>query len=444
MPPIPSTTIASLLLVAALAIAARQRDLTWLLDAVFVALYARFPMPATLALIGVQAVVRRVPTLAREVAVLLRVNEPAGWTLHALLFALPGLRAYAAPGPVPISTLAPPVPAVGATTVLRPASPLPAASWWPLVQEQPDRRPHALVLGPSGQGKSWMMEAFSRTRDGHLLVIQPNKRLDDWQDISVVQCDDDGSFLPIARAIEWVRAEFARRGGAMKAGDPGPWLTIVWDELPLCIDQLGDLARRTVVQLITAGRPRKMRLIGGSNSARVAAIGLDGFGDLTFSCAIISIGSFAVAKVPVLESVRWPACLEVDGKPPMAVDRSAIPQMLRMPVAAGRVIDLAPVCLKTEAENAPIAPASVSDRPDADADATAARIERYAGMRAMGYERDTARAKLKFEGGTLDNNEWAMAGELLAQRMGTAPRKGKKVGAVCAVRSTHEPLDAQP
>jgi len=428
MPVIPPTTIAFLLLFAVAVLTARQRDATFLIDAAFVALYARYPMPATLGLIVVQAGVRRVPTLARECAVLLRVEEPAGWTLHALLFALPGLRVYAA---------AQPFAATGATTALAAPvahlTPLPIAKWWPLVQEQPDKRPHALVLGPSGQGKSWLMEAFSRTRDGQLLVIQPNKRLGDWQGIAVVQCADDGSFLPIARAIEWMRGEFARRGGAMKRGDPGPWLTIVWDELPLCIDQLGDLARRTVVQIITAGRPRKMRLIGGSNSARVAAIGLDGFGDLTFSCAIISIGSFAVTKLPVLESVRWPACLEVDGKSAIAVDRSAIPQVLHMPVAAGRVIDLTPaVCLETKAENSQIAAPSVSDRPDRQTDEAdrvtekQQRLERYAGMRAMGYSREMATQKIHAEGGALDNNEWRDAGELLARRMGTAPRKLKK------------------
>lgn len=426
--PAPSST-AILLLIAVVLLAVRQRDLTWLLDAAFVALYARYPLPATLFLIAVQAGVRRVPTLAREVAVLMRVDEPAGWTLHALLFALPGLRAYVAPGLVPATGATVALPAA----VVHPATPLSIAKWWPLVQDQPDKRPHTLVLGPSGQGKSWQMEALTRTRDGRVLVIQPNKRLNDWEDISVVQCGDDGSFVPIARAIEWIRGEFARRGGAMKAGDPGPWLTVVWDELPLCIDQLGDLARRTVVQLITAGRPRKMRLIGGSNSARVAAIGLDGFGDLTFSCAIISIGSFAVAKLPALEQVRWPACLEVDGKPAMAVDRSAVPQVLHMPMAAGRVIDLVPSGLETEAKNAQIVAPSVSDRPDRPdrpnkATEKQLRIERYAGMRAMGYNRDDAAEKIRSEGGTFDNNDWRDAGELLAVRMGTAaPKKGKKV-----------------
>jgi hypothetical protein len=44
------------------------------------------------------------------------------------------------------------------------------------------------------------------------------------------------------------------------------------------------------------------------------------------------------------------------------------------------------------------------------------RIERYVGMRAMGYEREKARERLKAEGGSLDNNEWSEAGKLLDQQ----------------------------
>jgi hypothetical protein len=59
----------------------------------------------------------------------------------------------------------------------------------------------------------------------------------------------------------------------MKLGDPGPWLTIVWDELPLCV---GRLARRMIIDLLSAGRPRKMRVLGGSNSETVKAIAIEG------------------------------------------------------------------------------------------------------------------------------------------------------------------------
>lgn len=435
----PTEAIAAVLFAAVAILAAHRRDWTLFLDALAVALYARFPAPWTLALVFVQALIRRVPTLAQQLMSVFGIDAAQGWTAAVLLFVLPGLRVYqsvAHPAPEaatgktamlpPLAQPEPPAP------VVRQIAPVPAGSWWPLVNDRPDTHPHALILGPSGQGKSWQLEALARSRDGQLLVIQPNARAADWQGISVVQCDDAGSFVPIVGAIEWIRNEFKRRGGAMRQGDPGPWLTIVWDELLLCNSQLGDLSRQTIVQLITAGRPRKMRLLGGSNSERVAALGLDGVGDLSFSCAIIRIGSFAVAKVPALEAIQWPASLEIDGKAPMAVDRSAVPQLLRMPVAPGRVIDLASASRPTEAPIPQIAPASVSDRPDADVDARQQRIERYAGMRAMGYERDTARAKLKAEGATLDNNEWAEAGELLKQRMGAAAkaRGSKQVASV--------------
>jgi hypothetical protein len=405
-----------------------------ILDALFVCLAVTRPSFAAAGMIIAQYTIRRLPILARGCAGLIGRDLPPIILQVALPGALP--RPADADHPVTSPTIfmpTQPTPSRQPTqsAPARPLAPLPAVSWMPVVQEQPDTRPHSLVLGPSGQGKSWMIEAMTRTRDGLAVIIQPNKREHDWYGISVVQCANDGSFVPIANAIEWVRGEFTRRGGAMKVGDPGDWLTVVWDEIPLCIDQLGDLAKRTIVQLISAGRPRKMRLIGGSNSTRVGAIGLDGFGDLTFSCAIINIGSFAVAKLPTLERIPWPATLEIDGRPPIAIDRSAVPQIIRMPLPSRRVIDLSALCLDTSGKIAPaqVAGAPVA-RPQTDADRELAkkqRIERYAGMRAMGYSREVASDKIHAEGGTFDNNEWAEAGKLLEQRMGAAaPRKAKK------------------
>lgn len=423
--PIPPTTTAFLLLFTIAVLATRQRDLTLLVDAAFVALYARYPMPATLALIGVQAGVRRVPTLAREIAVLLRVEEPAGWTLHALLFVLPGLRTYATQQVV-VGTLAPPAPVVGATAALDSASlprpiVLPAATWFPIVQDHPDQVPHIFVLGPSGKGKSWLLEALARERRDQIVVLQPNRKQSDWSGISVVECADDGSYVPIARALEAIRSEFARRGGAMKAGDPGPWLTIVWDEIPLCIGKLGDLARQTVIDIVSAGRPRKLRLIGGSQSDHVRALGIEGYGDLIQSCAVVRIGSFAVAKMSALENMSYPACLEVDGKI-HAVDRSAIPQLLRTPLSPSRVWGLPAVCLSTEGAIAPQNPGRLSQTDQTDGVAARqARVERLAGLRAMGYTRERARARLAQDGHPVDNNEWAEAGKLITGAQSTAP-----------------------
>lgn len=110
-------------------------------------------------------------------------------------------------------------------------------------------------------------------------------------------------------------AEFKRRGGAMKVGDPGPWLTLVWDEIPLCIRQIGDMAKDVIVYTVSAGRPRKMRLLGGSTNHRVGAVGLDGLGDLLDGVAVVHLGAFAVNDCAQLEKTAWPTTLLLAGAP---------------------------------------------------------------------------------------------------------------------------------
>lgn len=209
------------------------------------------------------------------------------------------------------------------------------AYWWPAMQDTPDELPHVAVLAPTGAGKSTLMEALARTRGGQIVVIQPNRKRGEWEGIPVAECDDDGGYTAIRAMLQAIRAEFARRGGAMKYGDPGSWLTIVWDEVPLTMRKLTDIAPDLVIDLISAGRPRKMRAVLGSTSDRVGALGLEGFGDLLFSCAIIRLGAFAVQVEPVTGRTSYPTTVEVQGKI-IPVERGPILSLRRAPMAPQR------------------------------------------------------------------------------------------------------------
>jgi hypothetical protein len=222
-------------------------------------------------------------------------------------------------------------PAPAATSPL-----LPHASWWPAMQDTPDELPHVAVLAPTGAGKSTLMEALARTRGGQIVVIQPNRKRGEWEGIPVAECDDDGGYTAITAMLHAIRTEFARRGGAMKHGDPGPWLTIVWDEVPLTMRKLKDIAPDLVIDLISAGRPRKMRAILGSTSDRVGALGLEGFGDMLFSCAIIRLGAFAVQGAPVSGRAPYPTTVDVQ-RNVIPVERGPVLNMARMPVHPSRL-----------------------------------------------------------------------------------------------------------
>lgn len=225
---------------------------------------------------------------------------------------------------VSLSIPVPPTPpARGSQPVMRMAALAPQAkgslidhtTWYEQVNDDPSHVPHGFVMGPPGSGKSALMEAFTKGREGQSFIIQPNRQIGEWLNVPVVQCDDDGGYADIKLALQAWMAEFKRRGGAMKTGDPGPWITLVWDEIPLCIHELADMAEDVVFKTISAGRPRKMRLLGGSANHRVGAVGLGGYGDLLDGVAIVHLGAFAVGDCAELEKTSWPTTLLLAGAP---------------------------------------------------------------------------------------------------------------------------------
>lgn len=66
-----------------------------LIDAALIVLYLSRPALGLLAWVALLMIVRHVPTLARDVASMLKLHEYEGWTLRAVLFALPALQSDA-------------------------------------------------------------------------------------------------------------------------------------------------------------------------------------------------------------------------------------------------------------------------------------------------------------------------------------------------------------
>ena len=87
------------LVVAALGLAYLHRACThwrWplIVDPLLLALYAWCPSLGMLAFVLALYAVRHVPALAREVVLLFKLDEFAGWTPRVVVFLLPALEAY--------------------------------------------------------------------------------------------------------------------------------------------------------------------------------------------------------------------------------------------------------------------------------------------------------------------------------------------------------------
>lgn len=401
MPTIPPTTIASLLLVVVVLLAVRQRDVTLVLDAAFVALYARYPLPATLALIGVQACVRRVPTLARETALLMRVEEPAGWTLHVLLFMLPGLRSYA-----DTRHLTPDArrPTTGPTIALDPAGlpPLTVREWLAWSNED-ETAPHLGVIGPTRVGKTTLVLAALSRRQGDLVIVTPkSKETDGWGGFPAVRMRYDlvsalADFTPLADAVRQVHAEMLRRNAEQTIGQDEP-LTLVIDEYTTLISKRPEI-RHLVLDIWTMGASAKIRLIVIAPEVNVRAWGVEGRGDVRENLVFIKQAPDRSAQM---------FRIDVQGRPvaPRRIDTRTTKQLADQAVLSFRAWRRLSVWTPPAGGSMPKMPAKVLAAQTQTARATADDdlLDYLAGR---GFKREEARAWLLARGMGLDNNRWA-------------------------------------
>ncbi|GAB4185406.1 MAG: hypothetical protein Fur005_47840 [Roseiflexaceae bacterium] len=116
-------------------------------------------------------------------------------------------------------------------------------------------------------------------RQGQVVVLTP-KPDDDWGSLSAITIDDDGSFTSIARAIDLLTHEVRRRLVAGKQRLPiGEPLTIICDDFPVLVSEVGKPAAGLFKLVGWLGRSLRVRLIVLSQSDRVKSLGLSGEGD---------------------------------------------------------------------------------------------------------------------------------------------------------------------
>lgn len=169
---------------------------------------------------------------------------------------------------------------------------LPAPRWLAIVNDRPDQVPHLAVYGPSGVGKTTLVQGIVAQRGGKLCIIDPKPTPPTrrkWGGLPYLKIDRDGSYRTIATGLTDLRSEFNRRLVALEEGETLEPLTVIIDEYKLLARTLKDLAPQLYIDLSDLGRELHMRLIVLSTTRSVKGLGIAGMGDTRDNFVTIEI-----------------------------------------------------------------------------------------------------------------------------------------------------------
>lgn len=135
--------------------------------------------------------------------------------------------------------------------------------WLQVVNDDPDRHPHALILGPTGAGKTTLATAIMGDRGGRVVVVSPKISAGAWRGAEVITLDDDASYAPLTRAMGELEQEKRERVVTLRqqgraALEP---LTVVFDEIQDLTTHVPEVGE-WMVNLSSLGRELNLRLIG--------------------------------------------------------------------------------------------------------------------------------------------------------------------------------------
>lgn len=167
-----------------------------------------------------------------------------------------------------------------------------------LLNEEVDDRPHVLIVGNSGAGKTVLAQLLIGTRPGKVVILDPKRPRGwegpKWGGLPYVSRDKEtASYKPMVEALRTVVREMDRRYRVQdEVSEPFEPLTVVLDEAKNSVEECEELAEQ-YRKIVSIGREVGIRLILLSTTDRAGKLGFSGEADSMDSLAWVRLGNFA-------------------------------------------------------------------------------------------------------------------------------------------------------
>jgi hypothetical protein len=179
-------------------------------------------------------------------------------------------------------------------------------------------KPHIMLLGETGSGKSTLVKFLISHAAAPSLVLDSHAAPDDWQNMNVIGMGRNYPAIgsEVDRLVRLMDTRYEARGKGQKQFEP---LIVVLDEFPACVANLGKSFTENIMLLVREARKVSIRLIILSQGSEVKTLGIEGQGSIRECFAIVAIGKFATEKSKsmkdeqiksFIDSAQYPAMLD--------------------------------------------------------------------------------------------------------------------------------------
>lgn len=178
------------------------------------------------------------------------------------------------------------------------------------------KKPHLMILGETGSGKSTICKYLVSQVNAPCLIIDPHAAPTDWRGFNVI--GSGRNYGDIATEFErlatLMQSRYEQRDQGVTQFDP---LIVIIDEFPAIASSLGKGATDTVKLLAREARKVSIRMCLLSQGAEVKTLGLEGEGSIRECFAMLRLGNFALSHGKALKDKAIGEALESNDRPAM-------------------------------------------------------------------------------------------------------------------------------
>jgi len=231
------------------------------------------------------------------------------------------------------------------------------------------KKPHLMILGETGSGKSTICKYLVSQVNAPCLIIDPHAAPTDWRGFTVTGSGRNYEAIAteFERLANLMQIRYEQRDKGISQFDP---LIVIIDEFPAIASSLGKGATDTVKLLAREARKVSIRMCLLSQGAEVKTLGLEGEGSIRECFAMLRLGNFALthgkqskdkAIGEALENSDRPAMLDqLPCNLPILSDAQSMP-VLPLPNDYLELVDASPIAppssaMQTQSQSTAIAP----------------------------------------------------------------------------------------